>query len=226
MLDSQISAAPDCPLLSAGGSHEILARSAPRSRIIVPRRPLRLAPPRDDPAAEMRRPLVALNIFSDVFEAESAPDGPAKLDARVAASRRRIRRKLTAPADGIAPDEVNFWHASVYHDAPAPPPSARDGGASNDTPDLPAPLHEHLARVRDALYGDGLDPAEAAGQSTQMRLATHAMNATLVVAVFPVGAAVTVYSLMRGSDIRVSAQAMGIVAAIIGVWQSGIEHLL
>lgn len=226
MLDSQISASPHCPLLSAGGAPEILARSATRPRIVVPRRPLRLAPPRDDVAAEMRQPLVALNIFSDVFDSDAPPDGPAKLDARVAASRRRIQRKLTAPAGGIAPAEANFWHISVYDDSAAPPPTARDGRPANDIPDLPVPLHEHLTRVRHALYADGSDRAETASQSTQMRLATYAMNATLLVVVFPAGAAVTVYSLLRGSDIRVSAKAMAIVAAVTGVWQSGLERLL
>lgn len=235
MLDSQISGPVDLPPLIAGGAAVLTDPEIPAlpRRQIVPRRPLRLSPPRDDAASDPRQPLVALNIFSDIFD--DMPADPATLpsptlDPRIAASRRRARRQLVAATSDLAPDEANFWHIWVM-----PPPNAsphhHSGAtfASNDVPDLPVPLHEHLARVRAALYAepDGDEAAAHNAQpSPQMRLATHAMNATLVIVAFPVGAALTTYSLLRGSDMRISAQAMAIVAAITGAWHSGIEKLL
>ena len=235
MLDSQISGPVALPPLITVGTDPLPDLQLPFQprRPVVPRRPLRLSPPRDDSASDPRQPLVALNIFADIFD-DTPPDpamaaAPA-LDPRIAASRRRARRQLVAATSDLAPDEANFWHvwtlppqqATPYHHASAT-------FAANDAPALPMPLHEHLARVREALYDHPDDTAPAQTGPTlspQMRLATHAMNATLVIVAFPVGAALTTYSLLRGSDIRISAQAMAIVGAIVGAWQSGIEKLL
>lgn len=172
---------------------------------------------------------MALNIFSDIFTAEPPAQPASGLDPRVAASRLRIRRQAHSAAAGLLPDEANFWHASVA-DLQSPPAQNAAGaaGAANDLPNLPAPLHEHLARVRAALYAPApqADAQGSAALSSQMRLASHAMNATLVIVAFPVGAALTTYSLVRGSDFRLSAQAMAIVAAMLGAWQSGLDRLL
>ena len=203
--------------------------SAPQAKHVVPRRPLRLTPPRDGALPDARRPLAALNIFADVFD-----DDPAQMptviidavttDARVAASRRRARRHLAITCGDAMPEPANFWHP----DEPATlrAPFDATAPASNDAPMIPPPLHEHLARVRHALYDPTgqLDP-QRFEPSVQMRLASHTMNATLIVVAFPVGAALTAYSLVRGSDIRVSAQAMAIVATLMGAWQSGLERL-
>ncbi len=201
--------------------------AAPRT--ITPRRPLRLSPMRDDAAADPRQPLAALNIFSDVFDPEPVAESDAGIDPRILASRRRARMRLDHSLNTLAADEANFWHASI---ADLPVPSTNDPRdamiAANDLPDLPAPLHEQLARVRQALYAEGLDEDARILErpSTQLRLATHAMNATLVVVAFPLGAAVTTYTLLRGANLRLSTQAMAVVAGLLGFMHTGLAHLL
>ena len=198
---------------------------APLAKHVVPRRPLRLSPPRDDALPDPRQRLVTLNIFADVFDEDTAQMPTVTIDARVAASRRRARRHLAVTCGEALPEPLNFWHP----DEPMTlrPPFDITTDAANDAPMIPSPLHEHLARVRHALYDPtcDIDPPRLE-LSVQMRLASHAMNATLIIVAFPVGAALTAYSLVRGSDIRVSAQAMAIVAAVMGAWQSGLERLL
>lgn len=201
--------------------------AAPRG--IVPRRPLRLSTPRGDGGPDPRRSLAALNIFADIYDPDPAPQPDSRIDPRVAASRQRARRLLNRDRDDPSAPLANFWHPGAEDDPP--PRSSLPASATiaaNDIPDLPRPLQEQLLRVRTALYAEGLteDAETLAAPSTQLRLASVAMNATLVVVAFPVGAAVTLYSLLRGSDIRISAQAMAIVAAVTGAWHSGLGQLL
>lgn len=227
MLDSLTSATPiPPPPFTAGDPSPHLGQPL---RVIVPRRPLRLGPPRDDVAPDPRQPLVAMNIFADIFDAPPPTDPEAGIDRRVVASRRRARRRLSAASGTLSPDEANFWHPSLWSADPAAAQHHTPATMSaNDAPDCPEPLHARLARVRMALYQDDPDhgPPQPTPLSPQMRLAAYAMNATLVVVAFPVGAAVTTYSLLRGSDIRLSAQAIAVVASVLGIWQSGFEQLL
>ncbi len=224
MLDSLTSMTSDFAFLPVGDARAPLP-SGPR--MIVPRRPLRLSPKREGEAPDARKPRVALNIFADVFDADPLPEGRATVDARVAASRRRARRKLATVAGNLSPHEANFWHPSAEADPSyADHPGTMAHPATNDRPDLPVPLHHQLARVRHALYAEPSGQPSAADQSRQIKLASLAMNATLVVVAFPVGAAVTLHSVLRGGDIRLSAQAMSIVAAVVCAWQNGIERLL
>jgi len=95
---------------------------------------------------------------------------------------------------------------------------ARGFETANDRPDLPLPRNPELARLRMALYPAAPAPATAANQehgSTQMRLAAHTMNATLIMVALPVGAAMLTYSLLRGENMRLSTAAM--VATGLGV---------
>ena len=88
---------------------------------------------------------------------------------------------------------------------------ARGFEVANDRPHLPLPKNPELARLRSALYppaADAATAAEPAQGSTQMRLAAHAMNATLIMVALPVGAAVLAYSVMRGENMRLSTAAM------------------
>lgn len=227
MLDSLTSATPIHPPPFATG--EPPPQLGQFSRVIVPRRPLRLAPRRDDAAPDPRQPLVAMNIFADIFDPPPLTDPETGIDLRVVASRRRARRRLAAASDTLSPDESNFWHPSLWFGDPATAQHHTPATiCANAAPDSPEPMHEHLARVRLALYAGDPDqgPPQPAPLSPQMRLAAYAMNATLVVVAFPVGAAVTTYSLLRGSDIRLSAQAIAVVASVLGIWQSGFEQLL
>ncbi|MBC2835875.1 hypothetical protein [Paragemmobacter straminiformis] len=219
----------DPPLPSGDLEAMFLQQQDPApARSITPRRPLRLSPQREDAALDPRQSLVALNIFSDVFGPEPVAEADQTLDPRIRASRHRARARLSHAVNTLAPDEANFWHVSAPTAEPSLPqdhPSATI--AANDLPDLPAPLHEHLARVRAALYADSVgSDAVTTPASAQLRLASHAMNATLVVVAFPVGAALTTYSLLRGGNMRLSAQAMAVVAGVLGIWQSSLSHLL
>lgn len=220
----------DTPVFPVVSPSDLPVQSTfPAARSITPRRPLRLSPLRDDAPLDPRQPLAALNIFADVFDAEPSAETAPCIDPRVAASRRRARQLAGRQLNTLAPEEANFWHPSVPEALPEPQPIHDTATiAANDIPDLPAPLHEQLARVREALYAAHLDEdaEKIEASSLQLRLASHAMTATLVVVAFPVGAALTTYSLLRGANVRLSAQAMALVASVLGIIQGGFPHLL
>ncbi len=58
------------------------------------------------------------------------------------------------------------------------------------------------------------------GLSTPMRLAVHAMNATLILVWLPLGAAAMAYSLVKGEDIRVSGRLMAVTGTFLAFAQS------
>lgn len=106
---------------------------------------------------------------------------------------------------------------------------ADDGqGAANDVPDLPRQRNAELTRVRAALYAEpetvvaGMAPAdgEQVVYSTQMRLAAHCMNATLILVWAPLGAAVMTYSVLRGENMRLSARMMAVAGTIFALANS------
>ncbi len=99
--------------------------------------------------------------------------------------------------------------------------------AANDTPHLPLPKSAELARLRDALYPETEEaPAPASDYSTQMRLAAHAMNATLIVVYAPLGAAVMTYSLLKGEDMRLSARVMALAGTFFALANSPIGQTM
>jgi hypothetical protein len=92
-------------------------------------------------------------------------------------------------------------------------PVAQDDATANDQPDLPRPRDPELARLRAALY----EPRETdlpEPPSAQMRLAVHAMNATLIVVYAPLGAAVMTYALLKGEDMKLSARLLMLTGSI------------
>jgi hypothetical protein len=93
---------------------------------------------------------------------------------------------------------------------------------ANDTPDLPRLSDPELARIRAALYADpaGSDDAETGEQSAQMRLAIHAMNATMMVVCLPVGLAAMVSGLRQGENLRFSAQMLALTGLFGAIWQT------
>lgn len=77
--------------------------------------------------------------------------------------------------------------------------------------------NRELTQVRDALHRQNSMDASAV-LSTPMRLAVHALNATLIVVWAPLGAAVMTYSLLKGEDLTLSARLMvltGLIATAI-----------
>ena len=93
------------------------------------------------------------------------------------------------------------------------------GEAANDQPDLPLQQDAELTRLRCALY-----PVEKAADevaySTQMRLAAHCMNATLILVWAPLGAAVMTYSVLKGENMRMSARMMAVSGTLFAVAHS------
>ena len=95
--------------------------------------------------------------------------------------------------------------------------------AANDQPDLPLPNNVELARVREALYPaptPEVAQSEGATYSTQMRLAAHCMNATLILVWAPLGAAVMTYSVLRGENMRLSSRLMAVAGTLFALAHS------
>lgn len=100
-----------------------------------------------------------------------------------------------------------------------PTPEAQAVSVANDTPMLPPIRDADTARIRAALYPPEEDTVDER-PSTQMRLAVHAMNATMIVALMPVGAAMMTYSILRGEDMRFSGRMMAITGLFLAASQS------
>ena len=94
---------------------------------------------------------------------------------------------------------------------------------ANDMPHLPRMRNIELSRVRAALY-DPVEDAPAQGSSAQLRLATYAMNTTLIVVWLPLGAAVMTYGLLKGADINLSARLLVATGTVVGLMQSPFGH--
>ncbi len=92
---------------------------------------------------------------------------------------------------------------------------------ANDMPDLPEPRLNDVQRVRAALYASDTDQTRS---SVKLRLATHAINATLIVIALPVGASMMTYSLLRGESLTTSARALAIMGTLIGLQYSPVGH--
>ena len=112
--------------------------------------------------------------------------------------------------DGLSQQEARLSARTTVKDLPKR--SLPGPVAANDQPDLPRPQDAQLQRVREALY-----PHERHGRgySTQMRLAVHCLNATLILVWGPLGAAVMAYSLVKGEDMRLSARIMAVTGTFL-----------
>lgn len=126
---------------------------------------------------------------------------------------------VTAAEPGSMPPETTPEAA-----APAAPtgltpvrPTRRErrlrAGAANDRPDLPRqPQDPDLQRLRAALYDSDAEPPPA--NSVPIRLAVHAMNATLIVVWLPLGAAAMTHGLLRGEDMRLASRLMVLTGTV------------
>ena len=107
-----------------------------------------------------------------------------------------------APPD-TAPDQPRL---SIHAPAPRtlPAPQTMPAGFVQDGL-CPRSLHDpDLVRIRSALYEVDPEPQ----LSNPMRLAVHAMNATLIMVWAPLGAVVMAHSVLKGEDMRLSAHLM------------------
>lgn len=97
---------------------------------------------------------------------------------------------------------------------------------ANDTPHVPHPMLEEMKLLREALYAEEAAP-RAQGLSVQLRLACHAINATLIVIALPVGAAMMTYSVLRGENINTSARMLAIIGMAVGLQHSPVgQHIM
>ena len=87
--------------------------------------------------------------------------------------------------------------------------------AANDMTPVALRYAPDLARTRSALYHDEEDTGEK--MSTQMRLAVHCLNATLIMVWMPFGAAVMTYALLKGEDMRLSGRIMALTGTFLAL---------
>jgi hypothetical protein len=155
---------------------------------------------------------------------ESILDKLTKTDLQIATKNtetRRIRSLSAAPPTTKAkpPEAAKPSAPAPVKPEPAKPVSI--SAAANDRPHLPKTRNAELARVRQALY-----PPEAAPEtpvySTQMRLAAHCLNATLIVVWPPLGAAVMTYAVLRGENMQMSARLMAVAGTFFAIAHSPI----
>lgn len=129
-----------------------------------------------------------------------------------------VWQESTAPLDAELVDalvELVPPRAELDEIAKVDPAPVAAGKGETTSPDM-----DRLRNIRSALY----DPSEddPPRDSIQLRLASHAMNCTLLAVNLPVGAAVMTYSLLRGENIGLSARAMALTGAAMVFLQSGL----
>jgi hypothetical protein len=129
--------------------------------------------------------------------------------------------KLAPPVKAAAPRPILV--PATMMDRVAAPGFAE---AANDWPDLPKPKSAELARLRLALYPVEEVAEQEVVYSTQMRLAAHCMNATLIVVYAPLGAAVMTYSLLRGEDMRLSSRMMAVAGTLFALAHSPVGETM
>ena len=164
-----------------------------------------------EPAVEIDRLLARMSVELEIRQVNpvtnfARPDQPSFTPLSVRPPRARI--KLPA---ALRP-------ASVPEAPPATAP-AEAAVVANDRPTLPQNHDADAARIRAALYPPEEEVVDER-PSTQMRLAVHAMNATMIVALLPVGAAMMTYSILRGEDIRLSGRMMALTGLVLAASQS------
>ena len=76
-----------------------------------------------------------------------------------------------------------------------------------------------------ALYPPG-DPETVYAYSTQMRLAAHCMNATLILVWAPLGAAVMTYTVLKGENMRLSARMMAVTGTLFALAHSPVGQTM
>ncbi len=104
-------------------------------------------------------------------------------------------------------------------------PTGAAAPPANDIPAITAARSPDLSALHQALGSDAAETGEAEQKlSTQMRLAVHAMNATLIVVWLPLGAAAMTYSLLKGEDIKFSGRMMAVTGALLAFAQSPLTH--
>jgi hypothetical protein len=158
-------------------------------------------------------------IATPEFLARSAEDLAAR--RRVPQDAETVRAREEAPLHFVGADDIPRLMARV--DAAI---DARRAGweqtvdmvASSDLPPVD-------------LAGLEVKSVDTAPTSAPLRLAAHMIDATLMVLLLPVGAAMMVYSLSRGANLNTSARVMAITGVAMSLiqtvgWLGGLRQLL
>ena len=194
-------------------------------RPVTPRRPLRLAAAREIPH-DPRVLGPALNIFSDVFATDDLD--LATSDPRLARSRSRMRAVIAAGEARLNPEDLNLWHDFFdVVDTAALPLDTTTPDHTDAPTAVPCALQAQLHLVRDALYPD-FDLADTAEEapSPALRLATYAMNGTIMAIAPPVGAGLMAYSVIKGEDIRMTSRIMALSGTLLVVLHQGFGYTI
>lgn len=172
-------------------------------------------------------------IASALPPVESILDTLTKTDLRIATrnnENRRIRSLSTPPLSAKpkpakpAPEATKPAKTAADKKVTLKPNPVKPKPmvAANDRPRLPRTRSAELARVRLALYPPKEAEPDKPAHSTQMRLAAHAMNATLIVVWPPLGAAMMTYSVLRGENMQMSARLMAVAGTFYALAHSPI----
>lgn len=148
---------------------------------------------------------------------------------------RRLMDRLATEIPETAPMRLPDMPKPLAESADAPQaedgPSAMETAArddfrslvANDLPDLPRPDVDQLDRIRGALYPADPDDGKPV---LAHRLAIYAANTTLMLVALPVGAALMTYSVLGGEDARLTARAVALTGAVIGILHSSLGQSL
>ncbi|MEO8241262.1 MAG: hypothetical protein ABI832_03065 [bacterium] len=157
---------------------------------------------------------------TDAFMATqyTEPRFEAMLD-RAAANVKAPSQRRNLPLPGAMPDAETGNRAKARARSR---PGISGFGVANDHPDLPPLMPEgDLQRLREALYPEErVEPPVEAPYSTQMRLAAHCLNATLILVYAPLGAAVMTYSVLKGENMRLSSRMMAVAGTVFALAHS------
>jgi hypothetical protein len=208
----------DEPAPAAAGPAPAPQRVAGRGRTATPRPKPVTAPS----AAEVEVERQVSSVERSERARRAAALGAGAVDRLLARMEAELAREPTTPPrrPRVAPRRATQGKMSARH---AMRPDKVQGRVepANATPDLPHPLLQETARVRAALYPEPPKPqaAPAEQETTAMRLAVGSMSATLVIVALPVGAALLTYNALGGANFKVTARAMALTGAVLGVTQ-------
>ena len=96
---------------------------------------------------------------------------------------------------------------------------------ANSLPDLPHPMVEHAARIRDALYTDEHGQALFGPDGkapTVERLTLYTLNASLLIAAAPVGAALLTYNALGRESLKLTSRAVALTGFAVALSHSAI----
>jgi hypothetical protein len=167
-------------------------------------------------AASEAAPARKAPSFAEAPDAIELPRILAQYDARLAARQTHGDRAAPGSAGVRRPRRRGAAR-------PAPSPGTAQGPAplqvANDMPQIPQPRLSEAAAIRAALYDPLPEEERAPAMPPTLRLAAHAMNATLLVIALPVGASLMTYSLLRGENLHLSARALAVMGLLVGLMQ-------